>query len=451
MTSARPTAPAQPDVVLPEHAIYDEARVAWNLYADQRPAAVVTATADAHVLDAIGYAQEHGLRVAPQGTGHFAAPMPDLSDALLLRTALHEKVEIDVAARVARVKAGAIWEDVVTAAAPHGLAAMHGSSPDVGVFGYVLGGGLSFYARRHGLACSHVVAIEVATADGVLRRVDAGHDPELFWALRGGGGNFGVVTAIEIALLPIPEVIGGATFWPLEHAEAVLETWLDWTPTAPESVTSSFRFLRLPPLPEVPEPLREVPVVTVDAVALDARDGAQLVARLRSVDAPTIIDAWGPMPAPAILRLHGDPEQPTPAIGDSSILGDLDAAGAAAFVEANGIDSDSPLLITELRQLGGALAHPVEGGGATSHLPGSFAMLGIGVPMAPGAEEAIDEQLVRMTGTMAPWTTGRTYLNFCESGGPAMTSYTPEDYERLVQVRAEYDPDRVFVGSHEVL
>ena len=223
-----------PPLVLPDSEEYDSARIAWNLHADQRPAAVCVARTVEDVQAVVRFAREQGLRVAPQATGHMGAVLPSLERTVLLKLALHDgQVEVEPEARVARVRAGAVWDDVVAAVTPHGLAAMHGSSPSVGVIGYLLGGGLSFYGRKHGLAANHVRAFEVVTADGSWRWVDEEHDPELFFALRGGGGGYAIVTAVEIGLLPYAEVNGGAMFFPAQHAFALLRTWRDWTAHAP--------------------------------------------------------------------------------------------------------------------------------------------------------------------------------------------------------------------------
>jgi len=334
-TTAIPTqAPlAQPlPLVLPHSPHYDTARRAWNLVADQRPAAVCVATCVEHVQAAVGYARARRLRVAAQTTGHLAQTLPDLAGTLLLRLELHDAhVAVDPVARTARIKAGARWADVVEAVAPRGLAVMHGSSPSVGVIGYLLGGGLSFYGRAHGLAVNHVRAFEVVTAEGTRRRIDHRNGADLFYALRGGGGNFAIVTAVEIGLLPYAEVTGGALFFPAKDAFAVLRAWRDWTRTAPDTITTTFRMLRLPPLPEVPEPLRAVPTVCVDGVTLAPADAVGLERRLRYVSAP-ILGGFGPMPSSAVPRLHGDPEDPVPAIGDAMLLETLDDQAIEMFI-----------------------------------------------------------------------------------------------------------------------
>ena len=441
------TTPDQlPPLVLPDSPHYDAARQAWNLHSDQRPAAVCVATTTAHVQAAMAYARAHDLRVAAQTTGHLSATLPSLEGTLLLRTALHDGVvEVDPAERVARIKAGARWGDVVEAVAPHGLAVMHGSSPSVGVVGYLLGGGLSFYGRTHGLAVNHVRAFEVVTPDGSLRRVDADNGAELFWALRGGGGAYAIVTAVELGLLPYAEVTGGALFFPAEQAGRVLRAWHEWTKTAPDTVTTTFRLLCLPPIPEVPEPLRGVPTVCVDGVALDAPEGARLERLLRSVAEP-IMGGFGPMPSAAVVRLHGDPEEPVPAIGDGILLEQLDAWAIEAFLRVAG--EGSPLLAAELRHLGGALAAPPAGAGARGHLEGKFLMFGVGIPDAPAPAAELDAYLDVYLGAMAPWATGTRFTSFAERRRSLATCVPDEALARLARIRAAVDPDEVLVPSH---
>ena len=207
------------DIVLPGDDTWDAARVAWNLAIDQHPAMVALPESAADVAAVVAYAAEHELRVAMQGTGHGAgARGGELGGAILVKTERMRGIEIDPVSRTARVEAGVLWAEVAEAAGQYGLAALAGSSPDVGVVGYTLGGGLSWLGRRYGLAASNVVSVEIVTADGAIRRIDAETDPDLFWAVRGGGGSFGAVTAIEFALFPVAEVYAGVMLWPIERA-----------------------------------------------------------------------------------------------------------------------------------------------------------------------------------------------------------------------------------------
>src|SRR5437763_2370728 len=255
------------EIVLPEHGRYDEARLAWNLTVDQRPAAIVQPVSAQDIVNAMLLAEEHGLRVAPQGTGHNAAPLGDLADTLLIKTERMRRVEIDPERRLARVEAGALWVDVVEAAASHGLATLAGSSPDVGVVGYTLGGGLSFLSRRYGLAANRVRAIEAVLGDGRMVRIDHDAEPDLFWAMRGGGGSFAVVTALEFELLPMASAYAGHLWFPIERGSEVLHAWRELTrgDRLPDELTTVGRFVNVPPIPEMPEEIRGQSFVIVEA------------------------------------------------------------------------------------------------------------------------------------------------------------------------------------------
>ena len=246
-------------VIGPGEEGWDAARQAFNTTIDQHPALIATPLDVDDIAAVVRYAADAGLQIAPQRTGHNAAPLGDLGDSILLKTDQLQGVKIDAENRTARVRSGAKWEKVVPRASDLGLAALHGSTPDVSVAGYSLGGGLGWYGRKHGLAANSVTAIELVTADGELRRVDAQNEPELFWALRGGGGNFGVVTALEFDLYPVSEVYAGVLFFPYERSSEVLHAWREWTATVPDEVTSVGRMLQFPPIPDLPDvPARPV-------------------------------------------------------------------------------------------------------------------------------------------------------------------------------------------------
>lgn len=438
-----------PRAVFPEDPGYDDARAAWNLHADQRPAAVVTAASAEDVVGAVELANTLGLRVAPQSTGHLATALPSLADTILVKTAIGG-VTVDPAARRARVGAGAIWQDVVDAVTPHGLAALSGSSHDVGVVGYTLGGGMSWLARQYGLAANHVHAVELVTADGRLVRADARQNAELFWAVRGGGGNFGVVTAIEFELFPITEVFAGMTIWSIDQARAVLAAWASFAASAPDPVTTSLRILRLPPLPEVPEPLRDTPVVVVDGAVLAAPHVAgAMLEEFRTVGAP-LIDTWAPVSPADLLQLHMDPPMPVPALGDTMNTVELDARGIDAFLAAIRPDEVAPLLMAELRQLGGALGRRPDGAGARATLTGQFALFAVGMPQSPEHAAAINARLDELTAAMQPWSAGSFYLNFADRGGIADGAFDRRTLAHLRAVRRTWDPERRFVASHEI-
>jgi FAD/FMN-containing dehydrogenase len=239
-------------VVLPGDPDWDEARSGFNLLGDQHPAAVAFPVDASDVAAAVTYARRAGLRVAPQATGHNQDPLGDLDGTLLLNVSRLQDVRVDAGAREVRVGAGVKWERVAPRLSAHGLAALHGSSPDVGIAGYSLGGGMGWLARKHGLQANAVTALELVTAEGAFVRADHEHHAALFWALRGGGGNFGVVTSIEFAVHPVDELYAGALFFPFERADDVLHTWNALRNELPDELMSWASLLHFPPIPDVP-------------------------------------------------------------------------------------------------------------------------------------------------------------------------------------------------------
>lgn len=443
-------APISADVMIfPTDPRYDEARLAWNLAVDQRPPVVALPRTVAEVQAVVEYARLLGLGIAVQGTGHGAAARGDLTGAVLLNTSLLVGVEVDAVARIARVKAGTIWADVVAAAVAHGLTALHGSAHDVGVVGYTLGGGIGWLGRKYGLSASSVVSAEVVTADGEVVRADAETNEDLFWALRGGGGNFGVVTEIEIALVPVAEVFAGWLMWPIDRANEVLSTWVDWTAAAPDEVTSVGRLFQFPPIPEMPEHVRGRQFVVVEAAYLgDEQSGRELLRPLLELDPE--IDTFAVVPAEALSHLHQDPPHPVPAIGNGWLLGDLDTEAVARLVTTAAMDGTSPLLSVELRQLGGALGVAAVNGGALSHVEAPFALFAIGVPMGPVTPGAIDARIDDLQLALAHWSTGKSYLNFTERRIDPQGLFADGVYDRLVEIRQQVDPEGLFRANHPV-
>jgi FAD/FMN-containing dehydrogenase len=439
------------DVFTPGDQEYDVARQAWNLAVDQQPVMVALPESAGDVARIVRYARERGLRVAPQGTGHNAGPIARLDDTVLMKTSRMVGVEINAHERYARVQAGAIWADVVGPAAEHGLTAMSGSSPDVGVVGYTLGGGLSWIARKYGLATNNVRAIELVTAEGRLIRTDHENHPHLFWALRGGGGSFGVVTAIEVELFPFTEIYAGMLAFPIERASEVLQTWNDLLPSLPDEMTTVGRMLRVPPLEEIPEFVRGRELAVVETFFLgDEADGRRLVQPIR--DLGPEIDTVTTMATKDLIHVHMDPPHPVPGDGDHAMIGEhLPAAGIDAFVEAFRSEAASPLLMAELRQLGGALARSAPGHGAADTFDGSYSMFSVGMTPTPEVAAAVAAALPAMRKAMAPYEGGRQYINFAEQKGVDVRGfYSPDTYERLRSVKAMYDPDDVFRANHPI-
>jgi hypothetical protein len=435
-------------VFVPGQAGYDQARQAWNLAVDERPSAVVEAGSAADVAQAVRYAGAHGMRIAPQGTGHGAAPLEPLDGAMLLRTTRMRRVDIDPATRTARAEAGAVWQDVIVPAAEHGLAALAGSSPNVGVAGYTLGGGLGWLARRYGLAANSVTAAELVTPGGNLVRVDAGHEPDLFWAVRGGGG-VGVVTALEMRLYPVRELYAGDLFFPIARTAEVLNAWREWTATVPDEVTSIGHLLRLPPLPEVPEPLRGRAFAIVEAAYLgDAGTGAELTGPLRRLGPE--LDTFAMIPAPALGQLNMDPPQPVPGEGNGALLADFPAAAIDALAAVAGPDAKTPPDSVEVRHLGGALARPVPGGGAQPSIDASYLLYAVGATPTPDLAGPVRAHVQAVKDALAPWHASYDYYNFEETPATAAAVLPPASARRLRDIKAAYDPDQVIISAHPV-
>ncbi|MRG59415.1 FAD-binding protein [Agromyces sp. CFH 90414] len=447
-------------LLIPGEPDFDASRAAWNLAVEQHPAAVVIARSTADVVRTVETARDYGLAVAPQATGHNAAPLAadhGLADAILLRTHELREVEVDAEARIARVEPGAQWGDVVAAVAPYGLTALAGSSHDVGVVGYTLGGGVSWLARSHGLAANHVVAIEVVTADGALRRVDAEHEPELFWALRGGGGDFAVVTALEFRLHDVADVVAGMLLFPAERAEEVLQAWRAWTEDVPDSVMSVGRVLHLPPLPDLPPFLSGRSVVVVEAVIQEAPERAdELLAPLRALGAE--LDTVHPQPTAELLALHMDPPEPSPAFGDGMTLRELTPEAVRAFVGAVGADSGTALMTIELRHLGGRLrpeaardaaaSFDLPEPGATAGFDAAYLVFAGGMAI-PGTGDALASSLGRLFAVIEPWRAEVEYLNFAEHRRDPARLFG-DRLDRLRAVKRAVDPTGVIRSNHPV-
>ncbi len=415
---------------------WDDARRAWNLAVDQRPAAVALPATAQDVVAVVRYARERGLRVAGQGTGHNAGALGSLEDTVLIKTHRMRGVEIDARERRARVEAGVLWQEVVGPAAEHGLAALHGSAGDVGVVGYTLGGGLSFYARQYGTAASRALAFELVTADGELIRADRHHNAELFRAMCGGGGAFGIVTAMEFELFDLGPIQAGHLWFPLPRGREVFKAWSAWVPALPTHATSIARVVRVPDSDGPPEHLRGTEWALVQTIVLGGGAEADaLLAPMRALG--PVMDTTGTMAAQDMIHLHMDPPSPVPAAGDHQMLGALPAEAVDALFDNLGE-----------HLLGYQVIH---GGGAVAHLGGPYITFGVGITATPELEAAVRSDLAALRDALAPWATEREYLNFAEVPGREPSRlWEAETYARLRAVKRAIDPDGVIVSNHPI-
>ena len=423
---------------------YDAERAVYNLTIDHHPELIVGATGPDDVIEAVEYASARGLAVGVLTTGHGAAVPAD--GQVLINTRRMNDVQVDPAARTARVGAGVRWHQLLPHAAPHGLAPLMGNSPDVGVVGYTLGGGIGPLGRSYGFAADRVRSLDIVTADGQLRHVTADNDAELFWAVRGSRGNFGVVVGLEFELVPVSRLYGGGLFFPAEATADVLRTYSRWTQTVPEGMTASVLLLQFPPIPEVPEMFRGKYIANVRiAYTGTVEDGERLVQPLRDIGAP-ILDTLGELPYAEVGSIYNDPTDPAPAYDSNVALHTLDDGAVDTILSLAGPDSGSPLVV-ELRHLGGAYARPAAIPSAVGGRDAEYVLFAVSI-LQPGQEETVRRAHDRLREEMGPWSTGGTINNLSglSAVGPdrVKLAFTPADYTRLTKAKAKYDPDNMF-------
>lgn len=433
--------PVTGPVLRPGDPGYAAELAAFNLTHTPAPEIVVGATAPADVVAAVRWARAHGRPVAVQATGHGLSS--DLFGSVTVSTRRMDGVVVDPVARTARVGAGTRWSQVIEAAAPYGLAPLSGSSSQVGVVGYTLGGGLGPLSRRYGLAADHVRRVQMVTGDGELREVTAASEPELFWAVRGGKGNFGIATELEFGLVPVASLYGGGVYFPGDAAPAVLHAWREWAPGLPEDTSTSVALLRLPPDPSLPAFLRGAFVAHLRFAHLGGR-GEELLAPMRAV-APALADTVGPMPFTAVDAVHQDPVDPMPMWERGTTLRELPAEAVDAVLAAAGPEVDVPLAIAEIRLLGGAIGRAPAVPNAVSGRDGAFSVLAIG-PMAGPLVEVVPAVTQAFVDGLAPWSTGRGLVNFQGAANPERVGrlWSDADRSRLLAAKRRFDPENLF-------
>ncbi len=434
------------DVVLEGDEAWDASRRAWNLAVDQQPLAVVLPENADDVVATVQLAGQHGLAIAFNAGGHNAGTIDWDDPTLLLKTERMRGIEIDPVGRTARVQAGVLAKPLALAAGEHDLAFLSGTSADVGVVGYSLGGGLSWLGRQHGLACNSIVAADVVLADGRVVHADADDEPDLFWAIRGGGGNVAAVTALEFQLVPLTQVYAGALFWPIERATEILSAWRRWIDDLPETCQSLGRMLQLPDAPFLPEHLRGRSFVLIEAAFTGSEaDGVELLRPIRALEPE--FDAFRMMPPSDLSLVNMDPDQPVPYDGDGTLLDVFPVEAIDALVETF---VGSPLLHLEVRQLGGALAASSPDHGVLDAIEQPFVLFTFGLAFDPGMLGEVQESAQRVLEAMAPWDSGRRYLNFTETRVDPRTIYPEATFDRLLAVKERYDPNDMFRANHPV-
>ena len=439
-------------VLLPEDLGYAAECATFNQAVTYRPLAVIGAENAEDVRITVDFARRRGLPIGVKATG--CGPSRPADGALLINTRRMNNVAVDLDTPSVRVEAGVQWRKVIDAAAPFGLAPLSGSSPEVGVVGYTLGGGLSpVLGRAKGWAADHVRSIELVTSDGVLRRIGPDREEDLFWAIRGGKGNFGVVTAIEFDLFELPRLFGGGLFFDGEYASDVLHAYRYWVATMPEDMSSSVALLRLPALPTVPQPLQGRFVVHLRvAYAGPAEEGERLVAPMR-VLGPTIMDTVREMRPSAVGTIHNDTTTPANIYDAAAELRELTPEAIDVVLRLAGPDSESPLRVVEVRHLGGALRREPGVPNAVGGRDAEFQVFaaGVGEPDRASALYARADEIVYALGR---WWADGINLNYLLArdvrANSVRRAYDQDTYDRLVLVKKIYDPDNMFRVNHNI-
>jgi FAD/FMN-containing dehydrogenase len=373
-----------------------------------------------------------------------------LDDTILIKTSAMRAVDVNPETRIARVEAGVLAGELVDAAAEHNLAALVGTAADVGLVGYTIGGGISWLSRAHGLAANSVQAIELVTADGRHVRADAASETDLFWALRGGGGSFGVPTAIEMGLLPITEVYAGQLWWPIDAASDVAQAWRELTEgNAPDAFTSALRLMHVPDSPNVPDRFRGRSFVIVFVCHIGtAAEVGRLVAPLRAFAPET--DTLDTIVVATLSQLHMDPVGPTPAVGDALLLKAVSPEAIEAFVRSAGSRANTRLTWAELMHFGGEIKRSQADGGALPSLDAEYQLAAGGGAPTADAVQPVEESLTALLTGMTPWASRQMYLNVAASRRDPASFWTLEANERLRRIKRQVDPDDLIRSNHPI-
>ncbi|UGT39549.1 FAD-binding oxidoreductase [Nocardia yamanashiensis] len=425
---------------------FEQARMPWNVAVAQQPVAVVEVADADDAAAVVRCAGRAGLAVSTQTTGHGASTAAD--GTILVKTRALQGVQIDARERTARIGAGMPWLDVLGAAAERGLTGAVGSSDVVGVAGYTLGGGLGWFARSHGYAANTVRAFEVITADGVRTRVSADSEPDLFWALRGGGGDFALVTELELELFEAVSLSGGRMLWPSEQAEAVLAAFRRATVEAPEGLSIWYTVIQFPPFPQLPELLRGSAMVAIDVLAQGA-----VTSPLRWFEEVPglVLDTRRPLLPTEIGSICMEPTAPTPARIRGELLTDLAPETAATLLDAVAPGgTPAPLALAQLRHLGGAIARPAPDAGCAAGIHEPYLLSLLGPIPTPELTAVVSARQDAVTAALRPHLSGRKPLTYLDSGESAAAAFDPETLTRLQQIKSKYDPAATFRSSYPV-
>jgi len=432
-------------IVQPGDETYESTRRVYNGMIDKHPALIVRCVDVADVIAAVDYARTNNVLTAIRGGGHNGGGLGTCEGGLVIDLSLMKGVRVDSVARTVRVGAGCVWGDVDHATHPFGLAVPTGFISSTGVAGLTLGGGIGYLTREYGLTIDNLLSADVVLADGSVVTADAENNPDLFWALRGGGGNFGVVTSFEFRAHPVRTVYAGPTFWPLEQTVEVMKAYRDFILGAPEYVNGFFAFLTIPPSPMFPEHLHLKKVCGVMWVSTGPAARAEAATRpMRSVGKP-VLDQQGEMPLPAV----------------NSLFDGLYPPGLQWYWRADFVKELSDEAIERHAHHGAALPtmhstmhlYAIDGAAhrvgrnetAFSYRDANWAEVIVGVDPDPANAGTITKWCKDYFDALHPYSAGGAYVNFMmDEGQERVQASFRDNYERLAAIKSKYDPANLF-------
>ena len=449
---SRITRRLQGKVSFPSDERYNEARKAWNLVVDQHPAMIVYVENPLDVIEAVTFANQHNLSIAVQSTGHGLKRPAD--GAMLINTSRMKELRLDPRSQTAWIGAGVKWGEVLEITQQFGLAPLVGSSPDVGAVGYTLGGGFGWLARKYGLSVDSVIGLDVVTPDGVFRRASLDENSDLFWALRGGGGGFGVVTSMQIRLHRVTQVYAGSLFYPPNMAESAFRHFRQWVDGVPDELTASIVLMNFPSLPQIPAQVRGLSFVIVrGCYAGPVKDGQAVMAYWRDWQKPAI-DDFKAMPFSHSAEISRDPLDPGPYPMTGAWLRDLSEDSADVLIKHTFPHNGPPLVtFSEIRLAGGAIARVDPGANAYSNRGERFLWSSVGRAADSNALKLIREHFDQMHTALAPYLSGKVMMNFLdgdEARRRTRDGVSEQAFRRLQAVKARYDPNNTFDYAFDI-
>ncbi len=435
-------------LIFPDDPDYDAARKVWNGMIDRRPALIVRCAGEDDVVRLVRLARENDLLVSIRGGGHHVAGYAVCDGGLMIDLSAMRSVTVDPQARVARVQAGALWADVDAAAQAHGLATPGGEVSLTGVAGLTLGGGVGYIRRKHGLSCDNLLAVDIVTANGQKRRASENENSDLFWALRGGGGNFGVVTAFVFRLHPVgPDVVTLNPIYPFDTARSLLETWRRFTESAPDEASTAFAIWGIPEHPELPAELYGTPVCLLDGMYIGpVQQGEVLFKPLREVGEP-LLDLGGPTTYREAQQGFDEFMQDGDLYYWKSLFLDRLSDAAVDTMMSWVKRRPNPRLLVIIRHMGGAVSRVDEGATAYQNRAANYMFSIDGAWSDPTESERNIAWVRGFWEAMSRYSNGGVYVNFPgfgENPQQLWQSSFGKNYRKLVAVKTTYDPTNFF-------